>query len=86
MEHLLQAIFKYIVFQWRHNVCGCSLAVTSTGPGEFMVFVVLCLGAPEGSTGSGSVLKCLRRKGYCLKSHPTDWESRESNSGLLGTR
>ena len=32
------------------------------------------------------LLKCLRRWGHGLKSHPTDWEGRESNSDLLGTR
>ena len=32
------------------------------------------------------VLKCLRRRGHGLKSHPTDWESRESNSEHMGTR
>ena len=44
------------------------MAVTSTGLGGFMFFVVLCPGALEGSTGSGSGLKCLRRQGYSLKS------------------
>ena len=29
------------------SFCGCSLAVTSTEPDGFMVFVVLYLGAPE---------------------------------------
>ena len=32
------------------------------------------------------VLISLRRRGHGLKSHPTYWESRELNSGLLGTR
>ena len=32
------------------------------------------------------VLKPFRRWGHNLKSHPTNWESRESNSGLMGTR
>ena len=41
-----------------------------------MLFVVLCSGTPEGSTGSGSVvLKRLRRRGNGLESHPTDWEN-----------
>ena len=40
-----------------------------------MLFVFLCPGTPEGSTGSGSkVLKRLRRRNNGLKSHPTDWE------------
>ena len=36
-----------------------------------MFFVVLCPGAPEVATGSGSGLKRLRRQGRGLKSHPT---------------
>ena len=36
--------------------------------------MVLCPGTPEGSTGSCSGLKRLRRQGNSLKSHPTDWE------------
>ena len=40
-----------------------------------MLFVVLCPGTPEGSTGSGSgFLKRLRKRENSLKSHPTDWE------------
>ena len=35
-----------------------------------MLFMVLCPGTPEGSTGR----KRLRRRGNSLKSHPTDWE------------
>ena len=42
--------------------------------GGFMVFVVLCPGAPEGSPAVVLVLKRLRRWGHDLKSHPTDWE------------
>ena len=45
--------------------------------------VVLCPGAPEGTTSSGSGLKCLRRDHSY--SHPKDWESQGSNSGPLGT-
>ena len=43
-------------------------------PGGFIVFVGLCPGTPAGTTGSGLVLKRLRRRGNGLKSHPTDWE------------
>ena len=39
-----------------------------------MLFVVLCRGTPNVSTGSGSCLKRLRRRGSGLKSHPTDLE------------
>ena len=43
------------------------------------------LRAPDGSPGSGSGLKDLRRLVYSLKSYLIDWESRTSNSGPLGT-
>ena len=39
-----------------------------------MFFVVLCPGAPEGSTGSGSGFKASQKTGHGFKSHPTDWE------------
>ena len=39
-----------------------------------MLFVVLCPGTPEGSTGSGSGFKASQKTGNGLKSHPTDWE------------
>ena len=47
-----QALFGFLTF------CGCSMAVTNTEPGGFMV---LCPEEPEGSTGSGSGWKRLRR-------------------------
>ena len=52
------------------------LGCTSTGRVGLwflLIFVVLCPGTPDGSTDSGSGLKCLRRRGNGLKSHPTDW-------------
>ena len=36
-------------------------------PGGFMLFVVLCLGTPEGSTGSGSGFKASQTTGQPLK-------------------
>ena len=36
-------------------------------PGEFIVFVVLCPGAPEGSTGSRSGFKASQKTGPQLK-------------------
>ena len=51
----------------KDNVCCCSSAVTSTGPGEFMILVVLCAGEPEGSTGSGSGFKASEKMGLRLK-------------------
>ena len=36
-------------------------------------FLVLCPGAPEGSTGSGSGFKASQTT-HTLKSYPTDWE------------
>ena len=55
----------------KKTICGCSLAVTSTGLGWFIGFVVLCLRAPEGSTSSGSGLIHLRRWGHSLVSYET---------------
>ena len=46
-------------------------------------FVVLCPEASEGSTGSGSGLKCLRRLGHRLKYHPTDWYLNSSGLEVL---
>ena len=42
------------------------LGCTSTGLG-FLLFVVLCLGTPEGSTGSGSGFKASQTTGQPLK-------------------
>ena len=36
-------------------------------PGGFMLFVVLCPGTPEGSTGSGSSFKASQKTGQRLK-------------------
>ena len=36
-------------------------------PGGFMLFVVLCPGTPEGSTGSGSGFKASQKTGQRLK-------------------
>ena len=44
------------ILRKRTTFCGCSLAETGTGLGGFMVYMVLCPGAQEGSTGSGSGL------------------------------
>ena len=43
------------------------LGCTSTGPVGLMVFVVLCPGTPEGSTGSGSGFKASQKTGQRLK-------------------
>ena len=39
-----------------------------------MFVVVLCLGAPEGSTASGSSFKASQKRGHRFKSHPRVWE------------
>ena len=44
----------------------CSLAVLVLA-GGFMLFVVLCPGTPEGSTGSGSGFKASQKTGQRLK-------------------
>ena len=43
------------------------MAVTSTDWGMWVYgFVVLCSGAPKGSTGSGSGFKASQKMGHCL--------------------
>ena len=55
-------------------VCGRVPWLYQYWQGWFMLFVVLCPGTPEGSTGSGSGFKASQKTGNGLKSHPTDWE------------
>ena len=47
-----------------------------------MLFVVLCPGTPEGSTGSGSGFKASQKTDNGLKSHPTDWEDTDICFGI----
>ena len=62
-----------------------SLAVTSTGPVSYE-FCEYVLEHQKAQPAVVLVLKCLKRRGHSLKSHLTNWESWESNLGLLGTR
>ena len=39
-----------------------------------MFFVVLCTGAPEGSSSSGSGFKASQKTGHGFKSHLKDWQ------------
>ena len=43
-------------------------------PGGFVLFVVLCPAASEGSTGSGSGFKGSQKTRHSFKTHLTDWE------------
>ena len=45
-----------------------------------MLFVDLCPGTPEGSTGSGSDFKASQKTGQRLK--PTDWE-KQANVNMV---
>ena len=47
--------------------CGRVPRLYQYWPGGFMLFVVLCLGTPEGSTGSGSGFKASQKTGQQLK-------------------
>ena len=47
--------------------CGRVLWLNQYWPGGFMVFVVLCPGTPEGSTGSGSGFKASQKTGQRFK-------------------
>ena len=64
----------------RRNACSwpCSLAVPVLA-GWVYGFVV---GAPEGSTDSGSGFKASQKTG--LRSHPTDWEKPEIKPSTPG--
>ena len=48
-------------------VCGRVPWLYQYWPGGFMLFVVLCPGTPEGSTGSGSGFKASQKTGQMLK-------------------
>ena len=48
-------------------VCGRVPWLYQYWSGGFMVFVVLCPGTPEGSTGSGSGFKASQKTGQRLK-------------------
>ena len=48
-------------------VCGRVPWLNQYWPGGFRVFVVLCPGTPEGSTGSGSGFKASQKTGQRLK-------------------
>ena len=48
-------------------VCGRVPLLYQYWPGGFMLFVVLCPGTPEGSTGSGSGFKASQKTGQRLK-------------------
>ena len=48
-------------------VCGRVPWLYQNWPGGFMIFVVLCPGTPEGSTGSGSGFKASQKTGQRLK-------------------
>ena len=43
--------------------CGRVPWLNQYWPGDFLVFVVLCPGTPEGSTGSGSGFKASQKTG-----------------------
>ena len=49
------------------NFCGRVPWLYQYWPGGFMLFVVLCPGTPEGSTGSGSGFKASQKTGQRLK-------------------
>ena len=59
---------NYVVRETTHIfVCGCVPWLYQYWPDGFMLFVVLCPGTPEGSTGSGSGFKASQKTGQRLK-------------------
>ena len=57
---------KYKVVTWMSSFCGRVPWLYQYWPGGFMLFVVLCPGTPEGSTGSGSGFKASQKTGQRL--------------------
>ena len=55
--HCLLKVFFCGRVPWLYQYC----------PGGFVLFVVLCPGTPEGSTGSGSGFKASQKTGQRLK-------------------
>ena len=51
----------------KYYFCGRVPWLYQYWPGGFMLFVVLCPGTPEGSTGSGSGFKASQKTGQRLK-------------------
>ena len=62
------------------------MAVIRTDPGGFIVLWFYVLEHPKAQLAVVQVLKPLRRLGYGLKSHRTDWLSWGLNVGPPGTR
>ena len=62
----LGILYIYIFF---FSICFCGRVpwLYQYWPGGFMLFVVLCPGTPEGSTGSGSGFKASQKTGQRLK-------------------
>ena len=58
---------KFVTFPLVSIVCGRVPWLYQYWPDEFMLFVVLCPGTPEGSTGSGSGFKASQKSGQRLK-------------------
>ena len=56
-------------FLERGCICFCGRVpwLNQYWPGDFLVFVVLCPGTPEGSTGSGSGFKASQKTGPRFK-------------------
>ena len=75
---------KFVTFPLVSIVCGRVPWLYQYWPDGFMLFVVLCPGTPEGSTGSGSGFKASQKTGNGLKSHPTDWEKPEIEPATPG--
>ena len=58
---------KIKMWQKQFFFCGRVPWLYQYWPGGFMLFVVLCPGTPEGSTGSGSGFKASQKTGQRLK-------------------
>ena len=66
LSHNIHSIYFIVV-------CGRVPWLYQYWPGGFMLFVVLCPGTPEGSTGSGSGFKASQKTGQRLKVSSDDF-------------
>ena len=67
--YLGSTYWKIVTFPYDSYMCFCGRVpwLYQYWLGEFMLFVVLCPGTPEGSTGSGSGFKATQKTGQWLK-------------------
>ena len=80
LQSIVPIHYSFAMNAWRKksviSIClwPCSLAIISTGRDGFMVLWFYVQEHLKAQPAVVLILKHLRRQGYSLKSHPTDWE------------